>query len=222
MASLLLDYQPLALNLVDLRILVLQLALDRLLLSLQVFDFFVELVKFHLLPLDFLVVIRELLAALLFLPFYFLELLLCIEKVVLGFSEVFFGNPALPLLVTLLADKVLEVSLLVAQLLLHLTVSVGNPVHLLLKHLPLVCLVLDHPFHLIDFLLPLADVVLQLIHLLVEVVHRTLCEVYFAVDLFDAVHEGLDDQRLRFSFVRVDVASLHVPLLIFSVLLLQV
>ena len=76
--------------------------------------------------------------------------MLSIKQVVLGLAERFLGHPALPLLVCLFSDEVLELSTLVVQLLLHLAVSTADPINLLLKHLSLVRLILDAPLHFID------------------------------------------------------------------------
>lgn len=172
--GLVLDDLALVLNFIDLAVLVFQLRLNLLFFALEVFNLRVQLIQFHLLPLDFLVVVSELLSALLLLFFDFLEFALRIEQVVLGLPEVLLRDPALPLLVTLLVHEVLQVGLLVAQLLLHLTVSVCDAVNLLLEQISLVRLLANDPFHLVYFLLALTDVVLDLVRLFVEVIHGAL------------------------------------------------
>ena len=135
---------------VKLRVLALELLLYSLLLQLQCTNLIIQLIQFNLLPFYLLIVISELFLTLFFLPLGLLKLMLSIKQVVLGLAERFLGHPALPLLVCLFSDEVLELSTLVVQLLLHLAVSTADPINLLLKHLSLVCFVLDAPLHLID------------------------------------------------------------------------
>ena len=124
--------------------------MNSLLLQLQRTNLIIQLIQFNLLTLNLLIVISELLLTLFLLPLDLFKLMLSIKQVVLCLSTGFLGHPTLPLLVCLLGDQVLKLSTLVVQLLLHLAVSTANPINFLLKHLPLVRLVLDALLHLID------------------------------------------------------------------------
>ena len=166
LACLLLNDHTLVLQSVKLRVLALELLLNSLLFQLKCTNLIVQLIQFNLLPLYLLIIISKLFLTLFFLPLGLLKLMLCVKQVILGLTKRFLGHPALPFLVCLLSDEVLELGTLVVQLLLHLAVSTADPIDLLLKHLTLVCLVLDAPFHLVDLCLSLAHLILHLLHLL--------------------------------------------------------
>ena len=120
------------------------------LLQLQLANLVIQLVQFDLLTFNLLIVIRKLFVSLLLLAFHLCKLSLRIEQVVLGLAEVLLSHPALPLFVSLLVYEVLKLGPLMAQLLLHLTVSTADPVNLLLQHLAFVRFVLNATFHLIN------------------------------------------------------------------------
>ena len=201
-AGLLLDDEPLALDPIDLQILPLQLVLDRPFLQLQVFNLVVQLVQLDLLPLNFLIVVSKFFLALLLLSPQLGQLRLGIEEVVLGLAQVLLGDPALSLLVRLLVHQLLEVGVLALELLLHLAVSVSDAVHFLLQHLPLVRFSLNRLFHLVDFLLALANLVLNLAHLFVEVGHGGLLQVDLPLSLSDLVVEAVEEHVLGLATVR--------------------
>lgn len=100
--------------------------------------------------------------------------MLSVEQVVFRLTQVFFSDPACPLLVCLLVDEVFELAVHVVHLLLELTVSTSDAVDLLLEHLTLVGLLLDVALHFVYLLLALTDLLLDVVHFLCKIIHSTL------------------------------------------------
>ena len=206
---------------IKLHILPLELVLDRLFLHLQLTDLIVQLIQFDLLALDLLIVIRQLFLALLLLPLYLSEFMLGVEEVIFALSEGLLGHPPLPLLVRLFIHQVFQLALLEVQLLLHLAVSTADPINLLLKHLALVCLVLNVAFHLIDFRLSLPDLIFDFFSLFGNIFHRSLLQFNFTLCLFYLILQTLKKHTLGFTPILCVVPRIHLHFLILSVLQLK-
>ena len=218
LSRLLLDKEPLILNLVNLLVLRLQLLLNLLFLQLELLNLRVKLVEFGLLSLNLLIVVLELLLTLLPFSLAVGELLLGIEQVVLGFSKVLLSDPQLPLFVSLLADDVLELGMLLVELVFHGTVSGRKSVNLLLQALTLVGLSLYSALHFVDLALPFSYLVLQLVSFLTKIVHSGLLKVNLAVLICDLVFNALHDHVLRFTSMILVLSCLHLCFLFATVL----
>lgn len=221
LSRLLLNRQPVLLKFTHLIVLSPQLRLDGLFFQLKRFYLSVELIQFHLLTLNFLVVIGEFLLAFFFFLLASIELLLNVEQIILGFPEVLLCDPALPLLVCLGGHQVLQLHVLVSVHLLHLTVARAKPVHFLLQLLAFVSFRLNRAFHLIDLLLALAYMILHLVHFLIEVGNSALLKVDFTPRLFDFVCKAIDQHVLGFTAILRRLPRLDLNLLVTAILQLK-
>ena len=107
------------------------------------------------------------------------------------------------------------------HLLFELTVSTSNAVDFLLEHLTLVSLLLNVALHFVDFLLALPNLLFDVVHFLIKIIHSTLLQVYFALCLLDLVLDAFDDHVVGLAAVLMIVTSFDLNFLVSPVLQLQ-
>ena len=137
------------------------------------------------------------------------QFLLRVEEIVLCLAQIFVSNPALTLFVSFLGHQVLKLLVLLLQHRFHLAVSTCEPINFLLKHLTLVGLPLNRTFHLIDLELALADLILDLLKLLLKVRNCVLLQANLALSLSDLVLIALNHQVLGLATVLGHISSLY-------------